>query len=216
MRLEDYRIQYGGMSAAEVRRLIASSREFRNETESLYKTIYRRGLNKGCSDCWFDAYILLIRTDMNKLKAMKAKRFDLRAGAVLYDVNRDPKKTVTHHNLTDELALYHLRTNPDNIKYFSVYPENWHELAVQSAGEEPVKPTEPVTEELEEPVTESVTEEPEEPATEPAKPEEEKTEKPEAAPATDTEAGEDAVPSGTSEAAAPGADSENKTKKTKK
>ena len=37
------------------------------------------------------------------------------------------------HNITDELAVYHLRTNPKCIKYFSRYPENWQELVAASS-----------------------------------------------------------------------------------
>lgn len=133
------------MSSTQVRELIRDDADFRRETERLYVGIFRQSLNKSCSSCWFDAFILLMRTDLNKLNAMKEKRFDLRAGAVLYDVvNHDPAKTVTHHNITDELALYHLRTNPDYIKFFNLYPENWQELALASApnATAPAKPAE--------------------------------------------------------------------------
>lgn len=133
------------MSSTQVRELIRDDADFRRETERLYVGIFRQSLNKSCSNCWFDAFILLMRTDLNKLNAMKEKRFDLRAGAVLYDVvNHDPAKTVTHHNITDELALYHLRTNPDYIKFFNLYPENWQELALASApnATAPAKPAE--------------------------------------------------------------------------
>ena len=133
------------MSSTQVRELIRDDADFRRETERLYVSIFRQSLNKSCSSCWFDAFILLMRTDLNKLNAMKEKRFDLRAGAVLYDVvNHDPAKTVTHHNITDELALYHLRTNPDYIKFFNLYPENWQELALASApkASAPAKPAE--------------------------------------------------------------------------
>lgn len=123
------------MSSTQVRELIRDDADFRRETERLYVGIFRQSLNKSCSNCWFDAFILLMRTDLNKLNAMKEKRFDLRAGAVLYDVvNHDPAKTVTHHNITDELALYHLRTNPDYIKFFNLYPDNWQELALASSN----------------------------------------------------------------------------------
>jgi len=133
------------MSSTQVRELIRDDADFRRETERLYVGIFRQSLNKSCSNCWFDAFILLMRTDLNKLNAMKEKRFDLRAGAVLYDVvNHDPTKTVTHHNITDELALYHLRTNPDYIKFFNLYPDNWQELALASSNNAaaPTKPAE--------------------------------------------------------------------------
>lgn len=127
------------MSAAEVRSLISSSKEFRNETERLYTSIYHQKLNKSCGDCWLDAYVLIMKGNPEKIRAMADKKFDLRAGAVLIDPYGDPEKTITHHNVTDELALYHLRTHPDCAKYFSTLPDNWEALARKSAKEQAIK-----------------------------------------------------------------------------
>ncbi len=126
MTLEQYKEQYKGMSAAEVRGLIARSAEFRSETEKLYKSIYHNHLNKSCGDCWIDAYILIMKGNPEKLKAMQEKRYDLRAGAVLVDP-KDPTKTATTHNITDELAIHHLRIHPTCKRLFSVLPDNWEE-----------------------------------------------------------------------------------------
>ena len=66
---------------------------------------------------------------------MEKPLFELREGVILYDVvNHDTSKNVTRQNLTDELALYHLRTNPDYIKHFTKYPDNWYELALTANG----------------------------------------------------------------------------------
>jgi hypothetical protein len=132
MTIDEYRQQYQGIRSSDVRELISTDTDFRNNTERLYESIYHAKLNKSCSNCWFDAYILIMRTNLEKLKAMQEKEFDLRAGVVLVDPYGDPKKTVTQRNLTDELALYHLRVNPSCIKWFSIYPNNWEQLAVQS------------------------------------------------------------------------------------
>jgi len=133
--IDEYRAKYQGISSAKVRELISSDTDFRNETERLYESIYHTKLNKSCGNCWFDAFILIMRTKPEKLKAMQEKQFDLRAGVVLVDPHGDPAKTVTQRNLTDELALYHLRVNPDAIKWFCIYPKNWEQLAVQSGIE---------------------------------------------------------------------------------
>lgn len=126
MTLDQYKEQYKGMSAAEVRGLIACSADFRTETEKLYRSIYHKPLNKSCGDCWIDAYVLIMRGDPNKLKAMQQKRYNLRAGAVLVDP-KDPTKTATMNNITDELAIYHLRIHPTCKRLFSLLPENWEE-----------------------------------------------------------------------------------------
>ena len=126
MTLDQYKEQYKGMSAAEVRGLIARSADFRTETEKLYRSIYHKPLNKSCGDCWIDAYILIMRGDQIKLQAMMNKRYNLRAGAVLVDP-KDPTKTATMNNITDELAIYHLRIHPTCKRLFSLLPENWEE-----------------------------------------------------------------------------------------
>ena len=135
MTIDEYRQQYQGISSSEVRELISTDIDFRNNTERLYESIYHTKLNKSCGNCWFDAFILIMRTKPEKLKAMQEKQFDLRAGVVLVDPHGDPAKTVTQRNLTDELALYHLRVNPSCIKWFCIYPKNWEQLAVQSGIE---------------------------------------------------------------------------------
>lgn len=127
------------MSAADVRGLISSSFEFRKVTEELYTGVYHKPLNKSCGDCWLDAYILLMKGNPEKLKAMAEKLFDLRAGAVLVDPQGDPKKTITRLNMTDKLALYHLRTHPDCIKLFSVFPPDWEEMATASGVKDEIE-----------------------------------------------------------------------------
>lgn len=136
MTLDEYTAEYGGMKAAEVRSLIASSPAFRAETERIYYSIYRKRLNRSCGDCWLDAYILIMRGDRERQKKMINKRYDLRAGAVLVDPHGDRAKMITTHNITDELAVYHLRTHPSCVRLFSVLPDNWEEEVAASAQKE--------------------------------------------------------------------------------
>ena len=135
MTIDEYRQQYQGIRSSEVRELISTDTDFSNNTERLYESIYHARLNKSCSNCWFDAYILIMRTNLEKLKAMQEKQFDLRAGVVLVDPHGDPAKTVTQRNLTDELALYHLQSTRVASSP-SIYPNNWEQLAVQSGIDE--------------------------------------------------------------------------------
>lgn len=136
MTLDEYTAEYGGMKAAEVRSLIASSPAFRAETERIYYSIYRKRLNRSCGDCWLDAYILIMRGDRERQKKMMNKRYDLRAGVVLVDPHGDRAKMITTHNITDELAVYHLRTHPSCVRLFSVLPDNWEEEVAASAQKE--------------------------------------------------------------------------------
>lgn len=129
MTLQEYKQKYAGLSSADVTRLVASDAEFRNATEANYTAYFRSELNTKCGDCWKDAYVLLMRRtpDTN----METERqFELKAGALLRDVRTFANdKLATRLNLTDELALYHLGTNPGCIGSFSKYPDNWQELA---------------------------------------------------------------------------------------
>lgn len=143
--IKQFRFRYASASSAEVRTLIKEDKEFRGQLERLYERYFHRKLNKGCTSCWLDAYVLLMRYDINKLTQMADRQFELKAGALLVDVVSGANELMaSHHNLTDELALYHLRTNPKCIKHFAKYPENWEELvkpAEQTADEEkPKKP----------------------------------------------------------------------------
>lgn len=135
MTLAEYRSTYGGLTDKEVRRLIHEDTGFRAATEDLYEGVYHAPLNKGCTECWHDAYVLLMRSDISKLTEMQERQFELKAGALLIDVVAyDNAKMATRVNLTDELALYHLSTNPSCIGKFSKYPANWQELAGQYAS----------------------------------------------------------------------------------
>ena len=136
--LEQFRKSYGGLTTSQVRTLIKEDAGFRNTLASLYRQCFHKHLNTGCSNCWLDAFVMLRRLTKQTFEDMKNRLFELKAGALLVDViNGDNAKMATHHNLTDELALYHLRTNPKSIRLFSKYPENWQELAEAEAEPQP-------------------------------------------------------------------------------
>lgn len=130
MTINEYKQAYKSLTMSQVRHLAETSSEFKVNTETLYRMATGSALNKNCTECWVDAYAILATMDESKFEALSSRKFDLRAGALLIDsVNADNSKMCTRNNLTDELALYHLKTNPNCIKMFSKYPENWQELA---------------------------------------------------------------------------------------
>lgn len=134
MNISDYKSRYSGLTQAQIRELASESSEFRVETEMLYRKVSGSPLNKNCTECWVDAYAVIIKSDPDKVERRAARKFDLKAGALLIDrVKGDNSKMCSMHNITDELAIYHLRTNPKCIKYFSRYPENWKELVAESS-----------------------------------------------------------------------------------
>lgn len=78
-------------------------------------------LNKkiaGCINCYTDAYFELLTLDKKMAIEKQKCVFRLRAGALIKDINGDRSKMMSNHNITNELALYHLRTNPQCWKFF--------------------------------------------------------------------------------------------------
>lgn len=133
----EYKERYAGLTLPQVRELVKTDAAFRKQTEDLYVSVFRAKLNKGCSDCWLDAYVLLIKTDISQIMEKQKTKFELRAGALLIDVvNHDNAKMASRHNITDELALYHLSTNPRYLKFFTRVPENLDELLAQYAAKQ--------------------------------------------------------------------------------
>ena len=125
-----FRTEYAGYTSTAIRTLIKESAEFRTRLESLYYEAFHKRMNQKCTSCWLDAFVVLMRYDINKIASMAERQFELKAGALLLDgVKGDNDLMASHHNLTDELALYHLRTNPKCIRLFAKYPENWQALA---------------------------------------------------------------------------------------
>ncbi|MCL1936818.1 MAG: hypothetical protein FWF52_00275 [Candidatus Azobacteroides sp.] len=111
-------------NATELRNALKNDSQLRNEVEALSKYFLGRSVS-GCGNCFFDAYMELI----NRKKMEEKSKFQLPRGIVLYDpINKDANKILTAANCTDELALYHLKYNPNCRKYFSGLPENIDEL----------------------------------------------------------------------------------------
>lgn len=132
MTIEEYRSQYAGISSAQVRGLIAdTANAFRADTEALYEKYFKAKLNKNCPDCWFDAFLALMRGDLAQMKKRAERSFELRAGALLVAPNGDATKLCNMNTLTDELALYHLSTHPACIELFDRYPRNWETLVAE-------------------------------------------------------------------------------------
>lgn len=129
--LEQFRAEFSSHSSAQIRELIRTDAQFRQRLEVLYEEVFHTKLNKGCTNCWLDAFILLRSQSIKKLTTMSQRNFELKAGVVLRDVvNHDNAKLATHHNLTDELAIYHLRTNPSCKSKFAKLPEDWEQRVV--------------------------------------------------------------------------------------
>lgn len=83
---------------------------------------------RGCTNCYSDALFELLTLNIERAMQKEECKFKLRGGKLLLDaVNGDVSKAMTQANISDELALYHLKTNPYCEEYFEELPADWKE-----------------------------------------------------------------------------------------
>lgn len=111
-------INKGRAAASE----IMADEALKREIDVLYRHYYGRAVT-GCKNCYCDALVELC--NINKATAMsKTELFVVRRGKVLKDtVNNDARLNLVRGNETEELALYHLYTNPGSRKFFEKLPD---------------------------------------------------------------------------------------------
>ena len=115
--------------------------------DRLYYDLFGNGItNKGCSDCYRDAFILIVNY-LKKNKAMPQKcNYRLKPGVVIQFFGKSA--IYTNPNLTDEVAEKYLGMNSDNKRMFSDLPSDWEtRVAARKAGT-PEKESAPTSEVL--------------------------------------------------------------------
>lgn len=92
--------------------------------DKVYHTLFGHEItNKGCSDCYRDAY-MEIKIKLKKDKAMPKKSdYKLKAGAVISFFGHS--RAYTSANLTNEVAEKYLAMNPNNANLFAELPDDW-------------------------------------------------------------------------------------------
>lgn len=104
---------------------LSKNSELKREVQSLYSLIFGRQLT-GCLNCISDAVFEIL--NKKNITEMKPIEYLLPAGALLHDVvNMDGSKAMSNANISEELALYHLATNPGCEERFIRLPEDWKE-----------------------------------------------------------------------------------------
>ena len=95
-------------NSRELTKSLKTNQALRNEIKTLSRAFLHKEVS-GCNNCYFDVYMELI--NLSTEKVMKESQFELKRGKLLRDiVNFDISKNMTQGNITDELALYHLKT----------------------------------------------------------------------------------------------------------
>lgn len=136
-------------NGAELSQFLLKNSETQNEIRVLSKYFLDKPV-EGCSNCYFDAFVNLMKLDENKAKEKSKSLFEMKRGKLLRDI--DTSKNMTYANTTNDLAIYHLKKNPKNINFFSKYPENWEEILetgiVEGDSEKVITPGNPKGEEV--------------------------------------------------------------------
>lgn len=96
----------------------------RSFLDSMYYMIFGKEItNKGCSNCFRDAYIEIYSKLKREQKMPKKSSYQLKAGAVITFFGSS--QAFTNANLTDEVAVKYLSLCDDNAKMFSYLPDGW-------------------------------------------------------------------------------------------
>lgn len=96
----------------------------RSFLDSMYYLIFGKEItNKGCSNCYRDAYIEMYTKLKREQKMPKKSSYQLKAGAVITFFGSS--QAFTNANLTDEVAVKYLSLCEENTKMFSYLPDGW-------------------------------------------------------------------------------------------
>lgn len=85
--------------------------------------------NKGCGNCYRDAYIQIFTKLKRDKKMPKKSDFILKPGAVISFFGEP--QGYTNANLTNEVAIRFIAMNAFNTKLFSELPPNWDALVAE-------------------------------------------------------------------------------------
>lgn len=123
-----------GVPASYSLGVIKADSQLKTAIERVHKTMFGREICGSCKDRHLDGLVAILLKPKNEIKEIMGKKlntkFALLRGVLVRDaVNADARLTMTANNISDELALYHLATNYDNvIGLFARTPDNVDEL----------------------------------------------------------------------------------------
>jgi hypothetical protein len=125
----------------------------------IYKRLFR-AVPKGCDSCFYDALVRICATNIDRIMDRIKCDYALKAGVLLQDRHGDDTKMCTNRNVTNDLAEYHLATNPGVDILFTILPDDWEKRVEKRRKElgkpEAKKPEPPKVEDL--PVVEGIDE----------------------------------------------------------
>lgn len=154
-RLEEMRSRYkDGFSPSD-----------RSFLESLNFRLFNKAITlTGCSDCYRDAYILISNRLKKDKKMPEPVNYILKNGALLHEFGTPEYYA---HNVSDEVAERFLKKNPELIRQFQKFPDDWKKRIEKKAEKKSEKVAETPSKEVE---AEAETPQAEIPQTEPEQP----------------------------------------------
>jgi len=81
-----------------------------------YRLLTGKEIKVSCSTCYVEALLLIVNS-----QPMATRNYELKRG-VLLEAFGDASKTCTNDTITDELAEWYLKNQPETIIYFSKLP----------------------------------------------------------------------------------------------
>jgi hypothetical protein len=91
----------------------------KQKIRTVYIELTGKDINKGCSTCYIEALLEIVKTFKNI--TMATPNYELKRGVLLESFGH-PEKTCTNETITDELAEWHLRQCPEKAIYFARTP----------------------------------------------------------------------------------------------
>lgn len=93
------------------------TRERKAKIAQAYKTITGRNLKAGCSTCYIEAVLKILKFD-----PMATSKYEIKRGAVV-QVFGHPEYAVTNLTITDEKGDWYVKNHPEKLKFFVRYPK---------------------------------------------------------------------------------------------
>lgn len=122
-RMQSYEETMTQLSEMESRFQSGFSSSDRSLLEALHRNLFGKGItNTGCSDCYRDAYILIVKQLKTSKKMPDKPNYILKAGALIHPVGTSRFYT---NAIPDDVAEDHLSKFPNDIIRFAHYPDDW-------------------------------------------------------------------------------------------
>jgi len=93
-----------------------------------YKLLTGKNFRVSCSTCYIEALMLIVNS-----QPMASRNYELKRG-VLLQAFGDASKTCTNDTITDELAEWYLKNQPEKIIYFSKLPPWLNVVSTPESG----------------------------------------------------------------------------------